>query len=810
MPAETKKEIELEIAYVLFIDIVGYSKLVTHEQRRLLELLNQIVREAEHFRAAEAKSRLITVPTGDGMALVFYNTPEAPVECALEISRAASEHPELKLRMGINGGPVSGVVDLSGRSNIAGAGINIAQRVMDCGDTGHILISKHLAEDVEQYGDWKRHLHDLGECEVKHGVRVSVVNLYTEDVGNPEVPQKVREARHKAAAPVGESQGLSKSWIVAAALIIVLALGGLLLLRRSASSRNGATTAPAPAASTAPSIPEKSIAVLPFENLSEEKANAYFADGIQDEILTRLAKIADLKVISRTSTQQYQSNPGNLREIASQLGVAHILEGSVQKSADAVRVNVQLIKAANDSHLWADTFDRKLTDIFSVESEVAKAIAEQLRAKLTGQEEQVIAAKPTDNPEAYDAYLRGLAYTLKTLPTTANALGAQKYLREAVRLDPKFALAWALFSFVNSRAYGTQSLQPTVALREEARQAAETALTLQPNLGEALLAMGSYYYACLKDYDTAVHYFEQARQFLPNSSRIPESLAYVARRRGEWDRSESYFNEAEKLDPRNVYLITQHAVNYICLRRFPEALRKLDQVLDIAPDDLDTFVLKAGIAQAEGDLPRASALLGPLHPAADDSTALQTQVYQAILERRPAQMISRLREILARPDPAFDYINGDLRFWLGWAQEVAGDHVAANESWRQARSELESLLKEQPKNDSLLEDLALINMSLGDKAAALALSERAIAANPPEKDALTGPISLEIFARVAARTGERDHAIVALQKLLLIPYAGVAGNIPLTPALLRLDPMFDPLRNDPRFQKLIQSEAPKQ
>ena len=249
----------------------------------------------------------------------------------------------------------------------------------------------------------------------------------------------------------------------------------------------------------------------------------------------------------------------------------------------------------------------RLTDIFSVESEVAKAIADQLRAKLTGREEREIAAKPTDNPEAYDAYLRGLAYTLKTLPTTANALGAQKYLREAVRLDPKFALAWALFSFVSSRAYGTQSLQPTAALREEARQAAETALTLQPNLGEALLAMGSYYYGCLKDYDTAVRYFEQARQLLPNSSRIPESLAYVARRRGQWDRSESYFNEAEQLDPRNVYLITQYAVNYICLRRFPEALRKLDQVLDITPDDLDTLVLKAGIAQAAG---RSAAGLG--------------------------------------------------------------------------------------------------------------------------------------------------------------------------------------------------------
>src|SRR5437667_4427867 len=329
------------------------------------------------------------------------------------------------------------------------------------------------------------------------------------------------------------------------------------------------------------SIPEKSIAILPFENRSEDKANAYFADGIQDEILTRLSKIADLKVISRTSTQHYKSAPENVPEIARQLGVAHILEGSVQKSGDAVRVNVQLIKAANDSHLWADTFDRKLIDIFSVESEVAKAIAEQLRAHLTGQEEQVIAAKPTDNPEAYDAYLRGLAYTLKSATTPANALGAQKYLREAVRSDPKFALSWALLSSVEAAGYITETLQPTVALREEARQAAETALTLQPNLGEAILAKGFYHYACLKDYDTAVRYFEQARQFLPNSSRIPKSLAYVARRLGQWDRSESFFIEAERLDPRNVSLLSQRAFSYMCLRRFPEALRKFDQILDI-------------------------------------------------------------------------------------------------------------------------------------------------------------------------------------------------------------------------------------
>jgi len=556
-------------------------------------------------------------------------------------------------------------------------------------------------------------------------------------------------------------------------------------------------------------INAKSIAVMPFENRSRDPDNAYFAYGIQDEILTRLAKIADLKVISRTSTQHYKSAPENLPEIAKELGVAHILEGSVQKAGDAVRVNVQLIKAADDSHLWADTFDRKLTDIFSVESEVAKAIADQLRVKLTGQEEQVIDAKPTDNPQAYDAYLRGLAYTLKIGNTQANFLGAQRYLREAVRLDPKFALAWALLSDVDSRGYVTQALQPTLALREEARQAAETALTLQPNLGEALLAKGNYYYACLKDYDTAVRYFEQARQFLPNSGRIPQSLAYVARRRGEWDLSESYFKEAERLDPRNVYLLSSQAGSYIMLRRFPEALRKLEQVLNITPDDVDTIVTKAGIAQAEGDLPRASALLAPLRPAADLHHALQTQVYQAILERRPAEIIPRLKEILAQPNPALGFYNGELRFYLGWAQEVAGDPAAAQESWQQARNELESFLREQPENYHLLGDLALTNMGLGDKAAALSLAEKAMAIIPIEKDPMDGPWPMEVFARVAARMGEPDRAITTLEKLLSIPYEGPLATtvIPLTPALLQLDPMFDPLRGDPRFQKLCEEKS---
>ncbi len=592
--------------------------------------------------------------------------------------------------------------------------------------------------------------------------------------------QEARKARHTRAA-------------LMAAATVVVGLSALLLLRPS-RIQNAALNA----------APDKSIAVLPFENLSEEKANAYFAEGIQDEILTRLSKIADLKVISRTSTQHYKSAPENLPEIARQLGVAHILEGSVQRSGNAVRVNVQLINATNDSHLWADTFDRKLTDLFSVESEVAKSIADQLRVRLTGQEEQAIAARPTENPEAYDAYLRGLAYTLKPGIASADALSAQKYLREAVRLDPNFALAWALLSYTDAVGYITIALQPTAALRDEARQAAETALTLQPNLGEALLANGFYHYACLKDYDTAINYFEQAHRLLPNSSRIPEVLAYVARRQGQWDRSESYFREAERLDPRNLKVMTEHAFLYESRRRFPEALRKSDQILNIVPDNLNTLALQAAIAQAEGDLTRASSLLGRLRPSAADTGVILTNVYQSILERHPMKIISSLREVLGAHDPAATNFAGELRFWLGWAEQMAGDHSAAEKTWRQARDDVELLLQSQPENDMLIGDLALINMALGNKAEALSLAERAMAANPIEKDAVTGPGAIEVFARVAAQTGERDRAIAALQKLLSIPYSGPV-DVPLTPALLRLDPMFDPLRNDREFQKLASS-----
>ncbi len=612
----------------------------------------------------------------------------------------------------------------------------------------------------------------------------------------PEGIKRESEVDRKVARKTGRK-------LTAVVVVVAGAAAGLMLFRLLHSQQASERGKQAP---PVPEVDRKSIAVLPFENLSAEKANAYFAEGIEDEIRTRLSKIADLKVISRTSTQHYGSTPQNLLEISRELGVAHLLEGSVQKIGNEVRINVQLIGAADNSYLWANSFDRKLIDIFSVETDVAKAIADQLQARLTGREKQVIADRPTESPDAYDAYLRGLAYNLKSANSAANSRGAQKYLREAVRLDPKFALAWTLLSFVDARGYLTQTLQPTIALREEARQAAATALALEPDLGEALHAEGYYHYACLKDYDTAVSYFERARPLLPNSSRIPESLASVTRRQGLWDESAAYFSAAERLDPRNVYVLGQHGQSNIARRRFAEALRKFDQILKITPNDMDTLAVKAAIAQAEGDLPRAAALLAPLRPPADDSNVLYTQVYQAILERRPAPAIPRLRKLLATPDPAWGYFTGELRFWLGWAQDVAGDHAAAQESWRTADRELEPFLKEQSSNYNLLYDLALTKMGLGNKAAALDFSQKAIAAMPIEKDAFDGPAPIEILARVAAQVGEPERAIAALQKLLSVPYEGPlgGGQVPLTPALLRLDPMFDPLRNDPRFQKLCE------
>src|SRR5213596_1042714 len=412
MPAEVKKEIELEIAHVLFLDIVGYSKLSVNEQHARVDELNGIVRLSEQYQKAEAANRILKIPTGDGMALVFYRSPEEPAQCAFEISRALKDNQRLQVRMGIHSGPVSGVVDVNERTNVAGAGINLAQRVMDCGDAGHILLSHHVAEDLAEYERWRPFLHDIGTFEVKHGVRVSVTNLYSDEVGNPNLPSKLQAVKKHHA---------HVRWAaVAIGLLVVAALGAVVL----SFLRKG------PARSLATAV-EKSIAVLPFENLSEERQNAYFTDGVQNEILTDLAKIADLKVISRTSVMLYQAgSPRNLREIGQQLGVAHILEGSVQRAGGKVRVNAQLIDARTDRHLWAKTYDRDLADVFAIETELAQLIANELQAKLSPGEKAAIEEIPTHDLLAYDFYVRATRLVDWTLFSSTR----EKDLSQAVDL----------------------------------------------------------------------------------------------------------------------------------------------------------------------------------------------------------------------------------------------------------------------------------------------------------------------------------------------------------------------------------------
>src|SRR5438034_1426847 len=495
MPAETKKEIGLEIAHVLFIDIVGYSKLSINDQHAAVEELNQIVRTSEQFQRAEAAGRLLKIATGDGMALVFYTSPEAPAQCAVEISRALKEHPRLRLRMGIHSGPVSGVIDVNNRPNLAGTGLNTAQRVMDCGDAGHIMLSKRAAEDLEEYDRWRPLLHDLGTCEVKHGMRISIVSLYADQVGNPQLPKKFQALKkHRTRMRWAV---MTTALLAFAAIVAGIAMFSHYRIRSTLAA------------------PEKSIAVLPFENRSEDKANAYFADGIQDEILTRLAKIADLKVISRTSTQHYQTKPRNLAQIAKQLGVANILEGSVQKAADQVRVNVQLINAQTDSHLWADTFDRKLTDIFGVESEIAETIADTLQAKLTGLEKKQMSKRTTQNPEAYELYLRGRFFWNKR--TSADMKTALSYFEQAASVDPKYAVAYAGMAdcYLLLPLYGGGV---PAEMSPKAIAMAQKAISLDPTLGEPHASLGLVHSLFDFDFAASVREFEEAIRLYPHYS----------------------------------------------------------------------------------------------------------------------------------------------------------------------------------------------------------------------------------------------------------------------------------------------------
>jgi TolB-like protein/Tfp pilus assembly protein PilF len=553
---------------------------------------------------------------------------------------------------------------------------------------------------------------------------------------------------------------------------------------------------------------DKSIAVLPFQNLSSDPENAYFADGIQEEVLTRLAKIADLKVISRASTQQYQSQPGNLAEIAKQLGVANILEGSVQKAGNQVRVNVHLVNVQTGSQLWAETYDRKLSDIFVVESEIAKGIAESLQATLTGREEQALAAKPTNNPEAYDAYLRGLAFEARSNYSSDALFKAIDFYDLAVRLDPNFALAWARLSGAHALLYFNRG-DTTAARRDAAREALENAQRLQPNSPETLLFLGYYQYWVLRDYGMAKATFGRVSKMLPGSSEVSYALGAIARREGHWDESVAYWERGLALDPRNTALLTEVAFTYAALRQFPAALKLYDRALDILPNELYLMASKASIYQAEGNLPEAAKSLVQVNAQTNSDAAVRIKLTQLRLERNQTEATQFVQARQARLHVASGIEKGIKQMGLALVQRVAGDTAQAKASAEQARNTLAPIRKEQPDNAFVAAALAVAYAMLDEKESALNEAQRAITLVPSSKDRLSGPAFEENLALVEMIIGENSPAISTLTRLLQTPYGGwLYSPAPITPALLRLDPLWDPSRGDPAFQKLCEEKQP--
>ena len=788
MPIETRKEIELEIAHVLFIDIVGYSKLSINDQHAAVEELNRIVRASEQFQRAEAANRLIKIPTGDGIALVFYTSPEAPVQCAVEISRSLKEHPRLQLRMGIHSGPVSGVVDVNERANLAGAGINTAQRVMDCGDAGHILLSKHVAEDLEEYEKWRPLLHDLGSCEVKHGVRVSVVNLCDDQFGNAKLPRKFETAQKRRAR-------VRRAEVAVALLALAAIIAAFVLLpRRPARS--------------ALAIVEKSIAVLPFENLSRDPDNAYFTQGVGEEILTDLAKIADLKVISRTSVMQYKNGVSrNLREIGEQLGVAHVLEGSVQRTGGRVRVSAQLIDARTDAHLWAEHYDRPLDDVFAIQSEVAQAIADQLNAKLSPAEKAAIKQRPTTDLVAYDLYLRAEALRAATsfnAQLKENLLEATRLLEQAIARDPTFFLAYCRLAEAHDLIYffGIDHTPARLAL---ANTAVQTALRLRPGSGEAHLALAEHFYRGYRDYEHALAELTLARRLLPNDPLVFELTGFITRRQGRWEESTTDFKRALELDPRNLFFLQQLSFTYDLQRRYRDLAAVLDRALKLVPSDPETRVARASIDLAERADPR------PVHAAIETVVAEDPAAARNIADRwfyialcaRDNFGVSRALAVVPPEGISVGNIWSPRAYFKAVAARARGDATVARAAFTAARAEVEKTTREQPDYAQGLTILGLIDAGLGRKDDAIREGRRAVELVPVSKDAIDGADFILNLAVIYAWTGEKDLALKQLAEAAQLPSS-------LNYGWLRLYPDWDTLRNDPRFEKIVVSLAPKE
>jgi len=566
MSCQAERHPKVEIAHVLTMDVVEYSTLLITEQTQVMGELTSVVKNTQRFQRGESEGKLVRIPTGDGMALVFFDDPQAPIECGMEIAAALKSHPEIGLRIGIHSGPVNAVVDVSDRANVADAGIDMAQRVMDCGDAGHILLSKRVADDLAPFPRWNPHLHDLGECEVKHGRKISLVNFYTDAIGNPNLPRKCRAQRPPAARAAP-----SRSMILIGSLVLLIALLiGFVKFSRPTPNRPAVATANA-----------KSIAVLPFENLSHDPDNAYFADGIQEEILTRLSKIADLKVISRTSTQRYKGTPTNLLEIAKQLGVAHILEGTVQKAADQVRVNVQLINAQTDSHLWAEKFDRNLADIFAVESEIATKIADTLQAKLTGSEKQAIAARPTENSEAHQLYLKGRYFLSRR--TEEGLKKSVEFFNQAIDKDSGYALAYSGLADSNMYLLKLAFLRGLSRKEsyERAKAAATKALELDDNLAEAHTSLALVKMEYEWEWASSEGEFKRAIQLNPGFAEAHHQYSHYLTAMGRSSESLAESLRALELDPLSLVLNGHLAWHYLYARQYDQAIQQCQKTAEL-------------------------------------------------------------------------------------------------------------------------------------------------------------------------------------------------------------------------------------
>ena len=808
MSAEPKPDLPLEIAHLLLIDVVGYSKLLVNDQVESLQQLNRIVRSTDCFRAAEAKDKLIRLPTGDGMALLFFESLEQPAHCALEIAQALQNHPEIQVRMGIHSGPINQVPDVNDRVNIAGAGINVAQRVLDCGDAGHILLSKHVADDLGEYRHWQPYLRDLGECEVKHGLRLHVVNLCKDGFGNQQVPEQLkRRGRWKQTSGADVRPITAPRWPKSVLSVAVLLFAVALAVSFSTFFHRASPPTTRNLSEIATPILGNSIAVLPFQNLSDEKQNAYFADGVQDEILTNLARVADLKVISRTSTMQYKTGAQrNLREIAKTLGVSHVVEGSVQRSGGRVRVSVQLIDARTDGHLWAESYDRDIADVFAIENELAEQIVAKLKSKLSPQEKAAIEEKPTTDLAAHDLYIRAktlIASSALSTPQAESLFEAVRLLNQAVERDPAFALAYYQLAEAHDVIY-LQGIDHTPARLAMANGAIQSLARLRPNSGEAHLALAKHLYWCYHDYDRAREELTLAQKSLPNDPMPFQILGYIDRRQGRWPESTKNLERAIELDPQNSAFLEQIARSYECLRRYADAERALDRAIALVPKDA---AMRARRAEIE------------LHWHADARPLVS--MIQAIIAKdsREAKNIAELWLNAALYDRDFDAALRALaalpidgchretilfpRVWCeGIVAQMRGDKVAARAAFSSARNEMAKLVREQPAYAEALCALGMADAALGNKEDAIREGRRAVELLPVTKDAIIGPLLVQNLALIYAWTGEKGLAFEQL---------GAAAKLPgyLSYGELRLHPYWDPLRSDPRFDKIVASLAPK-